>query len=154
MANSKTVANRFLELASEHRDSLTPMQLLKLVYLAHGWMLGTYKRPLIDDRIEAWMYGPVIPDLYEALRHYRKSPVRQTLQAPTETLTPEMREVINRVYQTYRGWDGFQLSALTHLQGTPWEETYHNKGDWQEIPNFLIEDYYSKKIAKAQHASE
>jgi uncharacterized phage-associated protein len=56
-----TVANRFLELAEAEGRSLTPLQLMKLVYIAHGWMLGIHQRPLIKDHIEAWKLGPVIP---------------------------------------------------------------------------------------------
>src|SRR5437870_2146380 len=42
MHDSRTVANHFLRLAREKGDFLTPMQVLKLVYIAHGWMLGLY----------------------------------------------------------------------------------------------------------------
>ena len=41
----------------------TVMHILKLTYLAHGWMLGFHKRPLIKEPIEALIYGPVIPIL-------------------------------------------------------------------------------------------
>ena len=38
------------------------MQVLKLVYYCHAWMLGLYGRPLIRQPIEAWRYGPVVPE--------------------------------------------------------------------------------------------
>ena len=61
MYDSRTVANEFLKLADKDNDTLTPMQLLKLVFIAHGWCLGLLGRHLIKDSIEAWQYGPVIP---------------------------------------------------------------------------------------------
>ncbi|MBV9510077.1 MAG: DUF4065 domain-containing protein, partial [Caulobacteraceae bacterium] len=82
MHDSRTVANRFLELARERGQMLTPMQLLKLVYIAHGWMLGLAGRPLIRDEVQAWQYGPVIPPLYNAVRSYRRDPVSQSLAQP------------------------------------------------------------------------
>ena len=33
--------------------SFTPMQIMKLVYIAHGWSLGLRQKPLIRERIEA-----------------------------------------------------------------------------------------------------
>lgn len=36
MKSSLTVANEFIKLAGEAGESLTPMQVLKLVYICHG----------------------------------------------------------------------------------------------------------------------
>ena len=38
------------------------MHAIKLVYLCHGWMLGIYGRSLIGEPVEAWRYGPVVPE--------------------------------------------------------------------------------------------
>ena len=75
MYDSGTVANHFLRLARQQGKSLTPMQLLKLVYIAHGWSLGLYGLPLVRDEIQAWQYGPVIPNLYNRIRNYRSLPI-------------------------------------------------------------------------------
>ena len=48
----------------------TVMHVLKLVYLAHGWMLGLHKRPLIKEQVEAWLYGPVILVLYQKYKYF------------------------------------------------------------------------------------
>jgi uncharacterized phage-associated protein len=63
-----TVADEILKIAKRKGLHITPMQLLKLVYIAHGWSLAILGRDLFPDRIEAWKYGPVIPDLYRATR--------------------------------------------------------------------------------------
>ena len=68
--SARAVANELIELAKQEGRAFTPLQLLKLVYIAHGWMLGLRQKPLIRDRIEAWKYGPVIPALYHDLKRY------------------------------------------------------------------------------------
>ncbi|WP_347264828.1 type II toxin-antitoxin system antitoxin SocA domain-containing protein, partial [Nitrobacter sp.] len=102
MHDSLTIANRFLEIATEKGDTLTPMQLLKLVYIAHGWMLGLYGVPLIVDEVQAWKYGPVIPSLYKAISKNRDQPVRGPLSCQRqEQLVEVENSLIKQVFDIY-----------------------------------------------------
>jgi antitoxin SocA-like protein len=76
---ARVVANEFIRLAEADGRALTPLQVIKLAYIAHGWMLALYQRPLISDSIEAWKYGPVIPTLYHALKKYGAGSVTGTI---------------------------------------------------------------------------
>lgn len=153
MHDSRVVANRFLELAKSAGDSLTPMQLLKLVYIAHGWMLGLYGRPLIRDRVEAWQYGPVIPKLYNHIRGYRSHPVDRTIPAPNETLAPHESSIVKQVYDIYGAMTGPALSRLTHASQTPWDLTYMPDEFGIEISNDIIEDHYRRLAEKTGTAT-
>ena len=46
--------------------ALTPLQVIKLAYIAHGFTLALLGRSLVPEPIEAWRYGPVIPSIYTA----------------------------------------------------------------------------------------
>ena len=145
MADTITVANRFLELARERGDTLTPMQLLKLVYIAHGWMLGLYGRPLIRDEVQAWQYGPVVPPLYNAVRQFRSMPVEGPLTTRrSEPLDRYEESIIEQVYRIYGQMSGPALSRLTHAAGTPWAKTFRDGEFGVVIPNDIIEDHYSR----------
>ena len=149
MHDSRTVANRFLKLAKDVGDSLTPMQVLKLVYIAHGWMLGLYGRPLIRDDVQAWKYGPVISGLYNAMRDYRSSPVIQPLRAPNgDDLSANEEHIIKQVYDIYGKKSGLALSRLTHATGTPWDLTYEDGTFGLVIPTDIIEDHYQRLATK------
>ncbi len=53
------VANYMLELAKEEGKELQPLKLMKLVYIAHGFMLALLGRSALNprfDRVEAWQY--------------------------------------------------------------------------------------------------
>jgi len=63
--SSISVAKYLLDNKEEDSGpSFSPMKIIKLVYIAHGWMLGINGLPLMKDPIEAWRYGPVIRELY------------------------------------------------------------------------------------------
>lgn len=147
MHNSISVANKLLSLASAKGDTVTPMQLMKLVYLCHGWMLGIHGKQLVKEPIEAWLYGPVIPSLYQATKHYRSSAVC-ALDGIADTYNETESSLIGEVYDKYGMHSGPALSALTHQPGSPWHITWHKYGKNAIISNDLIEEYYHKLADK------
>lgn len=153
MRDSRTVANRFIALANSKSDALTPMQVLKLTYMAHGWMLGLVGRPLIKDEIEAWQYGPVIPVLYNAVRRYKSQPVNEPISGVDSNLDADELHIIDQVYQIYGQRTGPALSRLTHQPGSPWAKVYRPGSFGMEIPNDLIEDHYSSLAKRAREAA-
>lgn len=146
MHSSINVANKLLELAKKDRKTLTPMQLIKLVFLCQGWMLGLYGRHLINDPVEAWRYGPVLPDLYNKIKQFRSNPVthiEDSQKANHTDFDEEETDIIKQVYNIYGNMDGIQLSVLTHEKDGPWDKTWKNGK--QIISNDLIENYYQNK---------
>jgi len=140
--HATAVANEFLDLAAKDGKSLTQMQLQKLVYIAHGWSLAINNEPLTADQPQAWDYGPVYPELWEALRKYGKSIVSDKIRIGdfgfgvfsensdeyvTADLTGRQSELIRKVYEIYGGFHAFQLSAMTHQEGTPWHKVFIEK---------------------------
>jgi uncharacterized phage-associated protein len=111
-----TVANYLLDLAEANGRKLTPLQLLKLVYISHGWSLGLRDKPLIHEAVEAWKYGPVIPDLYHELKQYGSAPITGKVSAPfwnsREELSPEDKAFVQGVFAKYGQLNGIQLSHL------------------------------------------
>ena len=148
MANSRIVANRLLEIAAADDNSLTPMQVLKLVYIAHGWSLGLYGRPLIDEDVEAWQYGPVIADLYKVVRTTGgaavKGPLPLGFGGRAEELDSVQDDLVRQVYQLYGHMNGIQLSRITHAANTPWERTYTPGAFGKVISRDMIADHYQR----------
>jgi len=151
MHDSRLIANKFIEIATGMGKTVTSMQLLKLVYIAHGWMLGLYGLPLTDDRIQAWKFGPVIPDLYHAIKQYRDGPVSKLLptRAGDETVNVE-NDLIKQIFDIYGDRSGLALSDLTHQAGTPWDKVYVPSINSIPISNDIIEEHYKSLYAKAQ----
>ncbi|MCS1417467.1 MAG: hypothetical protein M2R46_05222 [Verrucomicrobia subdivision 3 bacterium] len=126
----------------------TPMQLIKLVYIAHGWMLGIHGRSLISEHVEAWKYGPVIPSTYRRYKSFRGSKITREPIDRTKDFTEEQSEHIQEVVDAYLEYSGIVLSAITHQEGTPWEVTCREFGDGCIIPNEVIKRHYKKLAAE------
>jgi len=149
MHDSANIGNRLLVLAEAGNNTLTSMQLLKLVYIAHGWHLGLYHRPLIGDEVQAWQYGPVIPRLYSRIRRFKGNPVIGPVKSEGDSeFTPQEESIISQVYDLYGQQSGAALSRMTHATGTPWERTYEPGSFGIVIPNNLIEDHYARLAQK------
>lgn len=150
------VANKIIELGQSKLPPqyYTPMQLLKLVYIAHGWMLGICGTPLIREQIEAWKYGPVIPELYQDVKRFGSSPIfvnklGNFWECPTANFNNDENAVIKYVVDAYGGIDGISLSQITHAPETPWSSTF-NSGWGDVIPTDLIANHYRILLQKAR----
>jgi uncharacterized phage-associated protein len=139
-----TVADAILKIAKARGQRLTPMQLVKLTYIAHGWSLGLRGRDLFRNRIEAWQYGPVIPDLYHATKAFGRAPIplESVGDVSQVGVTPEDMQLLEGVYSKYGHLDGIALSYLTHKAGTPWTQVYRHGVMHIDIPDELIARHY------------
>jgi uncharacterized phage-associated protein len=146
------VANTFLWRAREDNVSdVTPLKVQKLVYNMQGWHLATTGVPAVGEQFEAWPKGPVLSSLYHVFKKYRWNRITE-LAEDIEPATGEVKALIvatsdeqfysifNAVWNRYKGYDGIQLSALTHAPGTPWTLA-RERGD-QYIPDQEIRRHF------------
>src|SRR3569833_3739547 len=73
--DAKAVANYILDIADERGVAVSPMKLLKLVYFSHGWHLAVTGKPLLNEQVEAWKFGPVVSELYHEFKAFGNSPI-------------------------------------------------------------------------------
>lgn len=117
---------------------------------------------LISEPIQAWKYGPVIPTLYENLKVHGSRRVVDNVQAHSRgqyfysrVAEDEVEDLLflNKIWEVYSQYTGTQLSAMTHAEGTPWDQVtkaYREMGNdiplGLEIPNKLIKQHYDGKV--------
>ena len=163
--DSLAVANYFIERGG---GTVNPMKVQKLVYFAHGWNLAISDQPLLRERIEAWKYGPVVPQLYHELKEFgsRPIPVPVTVLrfsgARPVTVTPNIAQdasddiadtkgLLDRVWEVYGGYSAVKLSNATHVPGSPWDITWKQCGGTHHavIDDNLIKEDFKKRLEKA-----
>lgn len=127
---------------------MTHKKLQKLVYYGYVWYLvknnndkNELKNRLFDDRIEAWVHGPVCRILYDNYLGISNCNVQE--------LEQEEIVILNKVWQIYGKYTGAELENLTHKE-EPWKIA-RGALKPEERCNFTIKDediyeYYSRKI--------
>ena len=173
-ATSISVANWFLERSwRKPLESAVPpcdqMKLQKLVYLAHAWYLGNGCGELFQEDVQAWPFGPVIPDLYDQFKNFGRREVTKlarrlegNLEDGFDFVTPRhdgsLDVFFERVWDAYKEMTGIQLSNMTHRVGEPWTilaEKYGYELDSKPtIPSELIEAVYARRIEEAENGQK
>ena len=154
-AHSPLAVARFIVAEAENRGfALTPMKLLKIAYLAHGWMLGIHGIPLVRGPIEAWQHGPVFPELYDAVKHLGAQEVTlaDLPERKTEVFEAEAVEMMKDAVDRYGPLSTAELASLSDATSSPWELTYRKGGRRRRIPIELIKFYYQKMLELHQQS--
>lgn len=158
MENPLSIANYFLEKSFDTGVEVTPMKLLKLVYIAHGWHLGIKGTPIINEAVQAWKYGPIVESVYHQFKEYGNQSIKRlasTFNDDWQYITPvvedeETKSFLDRVWNSYGKFNGLQLSTLTHQENTPWDIVWNRQGGKDKsgtiIPNDLIQAHYKEKM--------
>jgi uncharacterized phage-associated protein len=113
------VADYILRAANEAGEPVTNLKLQKLVYYCQAWSLALREKPLFDEKIKAWVHGPVIPQLYHRFKSAGNQPIDAEPEAPS--LTEEECDLIDKVLDVYLGFSSWDLERLTHAE-EPWIE--------------------------------
>ncbi len=125
----------------------TPMHILKMAYLAHGWMLGICEEPLIYEPVEAWRHGPVVPILYQKYKSFRGEPISVVPVDMSSSFNDDQKGITEFINRAYRDYTALELSSITHESGSPWDIVRQTSGIGSIIPNEVIQNYY-RNIAK------
>ena len=163
------IANCFLFWAWQEGKEITPMKLIKLVYIAYGWYLAFYNKRLFRERFEAWDYGPVCPPIYHEFKRFGRNSIPKDVEnlswefledektgelnsSKLEWLDikePEQQKTVNvlgAVWKFYKDKSGTDLSKITHEKGSPWSIA-REKGE-RYIDSNLIKERSEEAIRK------
>ena len=159
---STLVARRFHDLwmKGDHKDSkippMTPVKLVSLAYIAHGMYMGFHDgKPLVSEKVRAWTYGPIFPELFNAIRIYGNDAVLEVPQCQREMISHDVRlspretKFIDAVYKSYKHGSDTQLIALNHAVGTPWHDVWDGS-EYRDIDNKLIFHYFRELVRRSE----
>lgn len=113
--NASDIADYFLWKAQEeNQELLSNMKLQKLVYYAQGLHLAVFEKPLFEDKINAWTYGPVVESLYHAYKVYGASGIPANPNFDPESIDADTREFLDDVFNAFGQFSAIRLMEITH----------------------------------------
>ncbi|HHU17812.1 MAG TPA: DUF4065 domain-containing protein [Clostridiales bacterium] len=79
-------------------QSMTHKKLQKICYYAQAWHLALEGGPLFHERFEAWIHGPVCPELYDYYKIYGWTNIPMEKEIPKNII----KEIYNFVKEIFR----------------------------------------------------
>lgn len=162
--DARAVANCMLQFAVAERIALTNLQLQKIIFFTHGAYMVRFGAPLIMNRFEAWEHGPVVPELYHALKKHgdqaiKSAVTRYDLEAGidfvvTADFAEPVRDHLAEMVLFYGRMSPWELVRLSHVPGGPWAKTLERS---KNTANFslvidpqLIREFFDKPANNLQ----
>lgn len=128
-------------------EGMTHKKLQKLCYYAQAYHLAILDKPLFHNNFQAWVHGPVCPELY----HKYKGTLYISSITTKPTIDDNIKYYLDLIYSTYGNMTGDELEELTHSE-MPWKKSRAGL-EYNEISNKIInmEDmriYYKNIVDK------
>ncbi|MDE5588224.1 MAG: DUF4065 domain-containing protein [Acetatifactor sp.] len=145
MESIYTVAKYFL-----FKEAMTHKKLQKLCYFAQAWYLANYGKALVPNRFEAWVHGPVCPDLYSKYRSWGWETIPNELEPP-KFKNEDVPDFLDEVFMVYGDYDADTLENITHKE-EPWTNARKNCSPSMYCRNPIskkdMKVYYGERIDK------
>jgi uncharacterized phage-associated protein len=144
----KDIANYFIWLAAQTDVKINIYKLQKLVYYVQAWHLGIYSTPLFDADFQAWIHGPVIPDLLEKYQsQFSWEPISEKVEQPK--LPEQIGEFLAEVAEAYFKFDDETLERMICSE-MPWLEARGNIPRDESCHTIISQEsmkkYYSARV--------
>ena len=98
---------------------ISNLKLQKLLYYVQAWHLAVFESPLFPERFQAWVHGPVVPDVYRRFNGYKWRNIDAEVERPE--LGAGTIAFVEEVLDEYGPMDARHLEYLTHRED-PWIE--------------------------------
>lgn len=119
-------------------SEVSNLVLQKLLYFIQAYRAVKTGVPAFENRMEAWTYGPVIPEVYFRFRDDKEN----FLNVDTNILEEDLRNDIILIVNQLGSLDPFTLVDATHNY-QPWNDAWHNSN--KEITFDSIREYHSQR---------
>jgi len=146
------IAKFFIWKSNKEKKPITNKKLQKLLYYSQAWSMALKDKPLFNEKIEAWVHGPAIRDVYVAYKNFGFEPIIESVsEDDLIEIKNGTKKLLDEVWRVYGKYDGQYLEFLTHNE-KPWQEARVGIEDLASSSNEITLDsmkiYYSNLIKK------
>lgn len=140
------IANQLLLYSADKGGELmTNMKLQKMLYYQQGFHLAYFGTPLFDEDIEAWMYGPVVPAIYEEYKSKGRNGIEPNRELAFSFEQKNELALFNEVCKVYGAYSAIGLMNMTHEE-MPWKSTPTGEGEGHVIAKDKMQSFFKKRL--------
>lgn len=141
------VTKYFLYKENQEGDLITNLKMQKLLYYAQAWYLVNFDKPLFDDQILAWDYGPVVKSVYDEYKEFRHTPIifEEDFEENIKQFNKDDSRFLDEFYDQFSGYSANDLVNLSHNEA-PWKKAHKTASQIIDIGS--MKDFYTKMYEK------
>lgn len=139
--NVLDVSRYVINYSNEKDSGISNLKLQKILYFIQAYFLTNTPngRPCFKEKIEAWDFGPVVPEAYREYKQYGSADIPAMLSFidfddddiwnsarkvfDSSVISDVDKEMINAVVDKFANYSATDLVTLTHRQA-PWADAY------------------------------
>ena len=130
---------------------ITHLKTQKLLYFSVGHCLAKNNRYIVEEKFQAWQFGPVLPGAYNSLKKYGEGQIYELIEYEDGQCylytEGEVFEGIQYTINKLKDFSAWELVEKSHAEDGPWLETVRTKGLKTDIDIDAIKQHFiSKKI--------
>lgn len=130
------IAQYIIDKCTREQHPISNLQLQKILYFLQKKYLVDKGQKLFIDEIQAWQFGPVVPDVYYQYCGFGSMPITMNYDIKLED---NDEATVNPIIEEKRGKQPWDLVEETHASGKAWAEVYcEGQGNRRNIPVDLI----------------
>jgi len=121
------------------QKGVTPLKLQKLLYYSQVWFFVKNDRKLFSDSIRAWIYGPVVRDVWSNFKYMKRGSIIPSSRASDTTYDLLIANHLTNIWDSYGHLTGSDLVDLTH-NDLPWKNSRKGLLNDQPSDNEVVID--------------
>jgi uncharacterized phage-associated protein len=141
MRSALDIARYVIWYCGRHGFAISNLKLQKMLYFIQAEFLVETGSPCFFEDIEAWDFGPVVPEVYREYKIFGSSDIPTFIVNRRVSLRSNEMDLINGMVDECSQYTASQLVEITHSQ-EPWRVAY-NRGRNRVISNDSIREYFS-----------
>lgn len=155
--NVLDVCRHVINYSNEKDYGISNLKLQKILYFIQAFFLISTSEPCFKERIEAWDFGPVVPEAYREYKQFGSCDIpfishvidfnyedmwnSQIYEYKDNIISDENKIRIDAVVDNFADYSATDLVTITHRQA-PWKNAYQ-RGKNNEITIDAIKEYFS-----------
>ena len=116
---------------------ISNLQLQKILYYIQRDFLQMFGRAAFTESIEAWPFGPVVPEVYYYFcgAGAMRIGLSPEPEGEIQSMPEEYRRIIDSIIETKRSLNPWDMVSETHKPGGAWDSVYRGGyGNRSTIP--------------------